>query len=122
MTRHPDEPPGPEQLARHADADRIEWQMYTVGAGGDGHIEAIVHDQRRAGTRANPAQPKRQLMELARRQIFFTELQCNRSGRRSAQRSFARRDEVAALHDVPISNQVQSKADARARRQGAPTL
>ena len=42
MTRHPDEPPGPEQLARHADADGIERQMNPVGIRGNCHVDAIV--------------------------------------------------------------------------------
>jgi hypothetical protein len=57
---------GPEQLARHADADGIEGKMNTVGIRGDCYIDAIVHYQRRTGARANFAKAERQFVESAR--------------------------------------------------------
>src|ERR1019366_5378783 len=122
VSRHPDESMGPEQLARHADADGIEGKMNTVSTRGDCYIDAIGHYQRRTGARANFAKAERQFVEGARGQIFFAELQCDSSGRsgfpRDRQRGFARGDEIAALYDAAIGDEIKSKADARPRRQG----
>ncbi len=112
MTRHADESRGSEQSARHADANRIERQMNPVGVRGNRHIDAIVHYQQRTRARANLPKPQRQFIKFARRQIFLAQLQRDRTGWRRGQRIFARRDKIATLHDMPISDQIKPKPDA----------
>ena len=86
--------------------------MNPVGVRGNRHIDTIVHYQQRTRARANLPKPQRQLIELARRQIFLAQLQRDRTGRRRRQRTLARRDEIATLHDMPISDQIKPKPDA----------
>ena len=74
------------------------------------HIDAIVHNQQRTSARTNLPKPKRQLIEFARRQIFLTKLQRNGPWRRRRQCGLASSDKIAALHDMPISDQIQPKA------------
>ena len=49
--------------------------MDAVGAGRDSDVNAIVHDEWCAVTRAYFAEPKRELVELARGEILLAQLQ-----------------------------------------------
>ena len=100
----------PEQLARHADANRVERQMNPVGVRGNCHIDAIVHYQQRTSARANLAKPQAPVHKVhAPANPFHAAATPPIPGWRRRQRSFASRDQVTTLNDVPISDQIKPK-------------
>ena len=92
--------------------------MDAVGASRDCYVDAIVYDEQCAVTRANLAQPERELEKLARGEILFAQLQRDISRLRGSERSFTSRDEVAIPYDSPIGDEIQFEADLCPNAQG----
>jgi hypothetical protein len=60
--------------------------MDAVGAGRGCDVNAVVHDEWCAVARADFAEAKRELVELARGEIFLAQLQCDCPRRRDSTR------------------------------------
>ncbi len=117
VRRDPDQSPWPEQPARIRNRERVYRQMHPVGAARDGHVDPIVNQQLRVEARAELAHRKRERVQLAGREIFLTELNCDRAAMsrvvRGAERRLADRRQAAACGGLPaVGDQIELESDA----------